>query len=105
MKESEFHQLADALLTQIEEMIDESGANIDYEATGNVLTLEFEDRSQIVINKQEPMREIWLASKSGGYHFSLQSDAWICSKSGLELIELVKQECVKHADELIDWPE
>ncbi|MBM7037570.1 iron donor protein CyaY [Vibrio ulleungensis] len=105
MKESEFHQLADALLTQIEEMIDESGADIDYEATGNVLTLEFEDRSQIVINKQEPMREIWLASKSGGYHFSLQADAWICSKSGLELIELVKQECVKHANEPIDWPE
>ncbi len=103
MNESEFHQIADALLAQIEEMIDDSGADIDYEATGNVLTLEFEDRSQIVINKQEPMREIWLASKSGGYHFSMQNDQWLCSKTGLELIELVKRECVAHAQEEIDW--
>ena len=103
MKESEFHQIADAMLEQIGEMIDDSGADIDYETIGNVMTLEFEDRSQIVINKQEPMREIWLASKSGGYHLSLQGSQWLCSKTGLELIALVKQECERQAGEEIDW--
>ncbi|MFA0252621.1 iron donor protein CyaY, partial [Vibrio sp. 10N.261.45.A4] len=49
------------------------------------------------------MREIWLASKSGGYHFSMQEGAWICSKTGFELMALVKAECEKQAGEEIDW--
>ncbi len=104
MNETEFHQLVDVQMQIIEEMIDDSGADIDYEVTGNVMTLEFEDRSQIIINRQEPMKEIWLASKSGGFHFSYQQEQWICSKTGVELIAMVKQECEKHADEEIEWP-
>ncbi|ANO31736.1 iron donor protein CyaY [Vibrio breoganii] len=103
MKDSEFHQLADEQLTNIEQAIEDSGADIDFETSGNVMTLEFEDRTQIIINKQEPMREIWLASKSGGYHFSMQEGAWICSKTGFELMALVKAECEKQAGEEIDW--
>lgn len=103
MKDTEFHQLVDAQMQTIEEMIDDSGADIDYETSGNVMTLEFEDRSQIIINRQEPMKEIWLASKSGGFHFALTEQQWICSKTGLELIEMVKQECSKHCGETILW--
>ncbi|GAK84768.1 frataxin homolog CyaY [Vibrio ponticus] len=103
MNDTEFHQHADEQMQFIEEMIDESGADIDYETSGNVMTLEFEDRSQIIINRQEPMREIWLASRSGGFHFAYVDQQWICSKTGLELIAMVKQECEKHAGEAIDW--
>ncbi len=103
MNETEFHQLADTQMEFIEEMIDDSGADIDYEVTGNVMTLDFEDRSQVIINRQEPMKEIWLASKSGGFHFQYVDQRWICSKTGLELIEMVKQECEKHANETIEW--
>jgi CyaY protein len=49
------------------------------------------------------MREIWLASRSGGFHFKLIDEKWTCSKTGVELFEMVKQECVKHAGETIDW--
>ena len=90
-------------MQNIEEAIDESEADVDYEVTGNVMTLEFENRSQIIINRQEPMREIWLASKSGGFHFKLINNKWTCSKTGMELFEMVKEECVKHAGEEIDW--
>lgn len=103
MNNTEFHQLVDNELQLIEEAIDESGADIDYETTGNVMTLEFEDRSQIIINSQEPMQEIWLASKSGGFHFQYQANQWICSKTGVEFAQMVKQECEKHAGEAIDW--
>ncbi len=103
MNTSEFHQLVDEQWLLIEEGIDESGADIDYETTGNVLTLEFDDRSQIVINRQEPMAEIWLASKSGGFHFQYKNKRWICSKTNLEFIPMVKEECTKHAGETIDW--
>ncbi|UPR52103.1 iron donor protein CyaY [Vibrio cyclitrophicus] len=103
MNETEFHQLVDIQMQNIEEAIDGSEADIDYEVTGNVMTLEFENRSQIIINRQEPMKEIWLASKSGGFHFKLIDDKWTCSKTGMELFEMVKEECVKHAGEEIDW--
>ncbi|GHZ98864.1 cyaY protein [Vibrio cholerae] len=79
MNETEFHQLVDSQLERIEAAIDEAGADIDYETSGNVMTLEFDDGSQIIINRQEPMREIWLASKSGGYHFKSIDGEWICS--------------------------
>ncbi|MEZ8619081.1 iron donor protein CyaY [Vibrio splendidus] len=103
MNDTEFHQLVDIQMQNIEEAIDESEADVDYEVTGNVMTLEFENRSQIIINRQEPMREIWLASKSGGFHFKLVDDKWTCSKTGMELFEMVKEECVKHAGEEINW--
>lgn len=103
MNETEFHQRVDSQLQIIEQAIDDSGADIDYETTGNVMTLEFEDRSQIIINRQEPMKEIWLASKSGGFHFQWQDEQWLCSKTGMELISMVKQECEKHAGEEIEW--
>ncbi|MBT9243863.1 iron donor protein CyaY [Vibrio splendidus] len=103
MNDTEFHQLVDIQMQNIEEAIDESEADVDYEVTGNVMTLEFENRSQIIINRQEPMREIWLASKSGGFHFKLIDDKWTCSKTGMELFEMVKEECEKHADEEINW--
>lgn len=103
MNDTEFHQLVDEQLEIIEQAIDNAGADIDYETSGNVMTLEFDDRSQIIINRQEPMHEIWLASKSGGFHFKPIDQNWICSKTGLELIAMVKQECEKHAGETIDW--
>ena len=103
MNETEFHQQADSQMQLIEQAIDETGADIDYETSGNVMTLEFDDRSQIIINRQEPMKEIWLASKSGGFHFQWKNEQWICSKTGVELLEMVKQECGKHAGEAIDW--
>jgi CyaY protein len=103
MNDTEFHQLVDQQMEQIEQLIDGSGADIDYETSGNVMTLDFEDKSQIIINRQEPMHEIWLASKSGGFHFQFTDQQWICSKTGMTLLELVKQECEIHAAEPIEW--
>jgi CyaY protein len=103
MNDTEFHQLVDAQLEIIEQIIDDSGADIDYEAAGNVMTLEFEDRSQIIINRQEPMQEIWLASKSGGFHFQYKGQEWICSKTGMEFVTMVKQECEKQSREPVEW--
>ncbi|WP_041394584.1 iron donor protein CyaY [Photobacterium profundum] len=103
MNDTEFHKLVDHALMIIEEGIDESGADIESETTGNVLTLEFENRSQIVINRQEPLHELWLASKSGGYHFKYNNGEWHCTRSGEEFFALVKRECSVHAGETVDW--
>ena len=69
MNESEFNQLAEETMIAIEEAVDASGADIDYDNAGDILTLEFADGSQIIINRQTPLSQIWVAAKSGGYHF------------------------------------
>lgn len=70
MDESEFIQLAEKTLIAIEAAIEDSDADIDYDISGQILTLEFATGSQIIINRQTPLRQIWVAARSGGFHFS-----------------------------------
>ena len=69
MNESQFNQLAEETMIAIEEAIEASGADIDYDNVADILTLEFSNGSRIIINKQTPLSQIWVAAKSGGYHF------------------------------------
>lgn len=103
MDNSLYHKLVDEQWDAIEHGIDESGADIDYEISGNILTLDFANGSQIVINRQEPKHEIWLASKTGGYHFIYRDEQWFCTKSNLEFMQLLQRECAIHAEEPISW--
>ncbi|MGL5336147.1 MAG: iron donor protein CyaY, partial [Enterovibrio sp.] len=98
-----FHILVDKEMHWLENAIEQSGAPIDYEMNGNVMTLEFENNSQIVINRQEAMQQIWLASLSGGYHFSYAQNEWRCSKTGATLKEALTKECSLQAGETLSW--
>ena len=86
MNESEFHSVADQTIEDIQNAIDDSGADIDYEAVGGVLTLEFDDESKIIFSKQPPARQLWMAARSGGFHFDYDSrkQQWICDSGGNE---------------------
>ena len=94
MTDTEFHQLADdmiqAIENEIETAIDEQDADDDIDASVNVLQLEFVDGSKIVINKQEPLHEIWLATRFGGYHFGFVEGKWIDGRSGNEFMPFVQ---------------
>ena len=78
MNESQFNQLAEETMIAIEEAIEASGADIDYDNVADILTLEFSNGSRIIINKQTPLSQIWVAAKSGGYHFDYDetSELW-----------------------------
>ena len=80
MNESEFHALADQTIADIQDAIDDSGADIDYEEVGGVLTLEFENESKIIFSKQPPALQLWVAARSGGFHFDYEADKqqWLC---------------------------
>lgn len=69
MEESEFHKRVDAILTVVEAAMDNTESDIDAELNGGILTLTFENGSKIIVNRQAPNREIWVAAKSGGFHF------------------------------------
>lgn len=94
MNESEFNELAEQVIEQIQDAIDDSGSDIDYDEIGGVLTLEFEDGSKIIFSRQAPVKQLWMAAKSGGFHFDYdeQSNCWVCdSGEREELFEMLSR--------------
>ena len=93
MTESEFNQKVDDILIQIEDAIDQSGADIDYDSAGGVLTLTFEDDSKIIINRQTPLKQIWLATRGGGFHFdyNTEKNQWQLENDTLEFFDALSQ--------------
>lgn len=86
MNESEFDKKATDTLLRIEQGIEESSADIDFEAAGGILTLEFANGTKIIVNKQGAAGQIWVAAKSGGYHYGFVDGRWINDQGGGELM-------------------
>jgi len=86
MNEAEFEALADQALGAIERSLERSGAAADVELkAAGVLELTFEDGSKMVINRHRAAREIWVAARSGGFHFRWDGAAWRDTRDGGEL--------------------
>ena len=91
MTESEFLQHSDALFADIEDQIDEGGWDFDCQFSGNVLTLEANDGSQIIVNRHTPNQELWIAAKSGGYHFAERDGQWLATRDGSEFFTVLSE--------------
>ena len=101
MTETEFNQLVDATFLKIEAALDASDAGLDYETAGGILSLEFEDGGKIIINRQGPTQEIWVAAKSGGYHYRWDGAAWRNTRDGSELFQSLSAYASQQAGEVI----
>jgi CyaY protein len=88
MTDPEFMDRAEILLKAVEtccdRINDDSDADIDNQRVGGMITLVFANKSQIVINLQKPLHEIWLAARSGGYHYKFDSGQWMDTKGNGE---------------------
>jgi CyaY protein len=105
MNESEFRNIADQTIEVIQDAIDASGADIDYEESGGVLTLEFDNGSKIIFSKQPPVKQLWMAARSGGYHFGYDADndTWVCdSGDNEELFAMLSRLATEQSGEVID---
>ena len=85
MTDSEFHAQAEATLAAIERAIEAVDLDAEIERSGSVLTLEFANASKVVVNTQAPMQQIWVAARSGGFHFAWSDGAWRDTRDGREL--------------------
>jgi CyaY protein len=86
MDESEFTRNVEATLQALDRRIEASGIDADCEFKGTaVLEIEFGDGSKIIVNAQAAAREIWVAAKSGGYHFRELDGRWVNTRDGTEL--------------------
>jgi CyaY protein len=86
MTETEFHRAVDAVLARIEGTLEAVDA-LDIDLEGGVLTVECPDASRIIVNRQTPNREIWVAARSGGFHFAWRDGAWRDTRGGAEFFE------------------
>lgn len=90
MTESEFLGLADTVLSRIEDALEHitqtTDLDIECSRNGNVLQIEFIDNgSKIIVNSQAPLQEMWVAAKSGGFHYKRVGDQWVNTRDGSEL--------------------
>ncbi|WP_286298560.1 iron donor protein CyaY [Polynucleobacter sp. TUM22923] len=93
--DKQFYQLGSNLLQSIEAALEAADDALDLDLDverqgGNVINIRFKDRSVIIVNTQPPLHEIWVAAKSGGYHYrwagSLAQPLWLDTKTGRELL-------------------
>lgn len=99
MNDSEFQHLADQLYQKIEDCIEESGADVDYDQNGVLLTLEFENRSKLIINRQQPLHQIWLATQENGHHYNYDAGKWIDDRSGDDFLVFLSAAIFKQSQE------
>ncbi|MFZ3220774.1 MAG: iron donor protein CyaY [Rhodoferax sp.] len=101
MTDPEFMDRADALLKAVEaccdRINDETDADVDNQRTGGMVTLTFSSGSQIVINQQKPLHEIWLATKAGGYHYRWVDGQWRDTKGQGEFFSTLSSNASQQA--------
>jgi len=86
MEETEFVALAEQTLERIEASLEESGVDADVQLKpGGVIEIEYADGSKMIINRHAAAREIWVAARSGGFHFRWEGGAWRDTRDGTEL--------------------
>jgi CyaY protein len=105
LTEARFHDLVDATQQTLEDVFDESGLDIDLEISAGVLTVKFENGSQLIFSRQEPLRQLWLAAVSGGFHFDYdkESERWMCDKSEEQLGEMLERIVKQQAGVELDF--
>lgn len=94
MTESEFEALADAAIAALERALEGSTLDVDIEMKGSgVLELEFADGGRIVVNRHTAARELWVAARSGGFHFRYDGGKWRDTRDGSEFFAALSRLC------------
>ena len=91
LSDSEYHARTSAVLASIEASIDawlqDDVVDIDTNRSGGLLELGFENGSKIVLNTQAPLQELWLAARSGGFHYRYVASVWVNTRGGADLFD------------------
>lgn len=92
MTETEFIALTDHVLEHIGNALDGSDADVDWQLNDGILEIDCSDSEdsggsggKIIVNRHLPNREIWLATRGGGYHFKQVEKTWKDTRGGNDL--------------------
>lgn len=93
MTDSEYRARTNAALASIEARVDawlqNDVVDIDTQRSGGLLEMSFPNGSKIILNTQPPLQELWLAARSGGYHYRYVAGAWRDTRDGRDLFEVL----------------
>ena len=106
LSEARFHDLVDAAQQAVEDIFDDSDLDLDLENSAGVLTVRFEKGSQVILSRQEALRQLWVAARSGGFHFDYDESGslWICDSTREPLGALLNRTTLEQAGEDVDFP-
>lgn len=95
LKYSKYYKLLDHLFLKIEDNLNlySNDVEIDYEIQNYVITITFINKSLIIINKQELLRQVWLATSKNGYHFNYKDHQWICNRTKRNFWDVFQHAC------------
>ena len=103
MSEAQFHETVDHLFLQVEEILDEAQSDIDFVNSSGLLTIICENKSQIILSRQPPLQQVWLACLAGGLHFELVQDTWLLTTDNSQTFgQCITQALQQQADETFD---
>ena len=107
LPEAEYRRLSDAVLASIEATVDrwlqDDVVDIDSHRTGGLLELSFPNGSKLVINTQPPLQELWLAARSGGFHFRHEAGHWVDTRDGSEFFGSLSRCASEQAGQALDF--
>ena len=107
MTDLEFLNHAEALLQSLEASCDrlneDADNDIDNQRVGGMITLTFANRSQIIVNLQKPLQEVWLAAQSGGYHYRFDGQHWQDTKGQGEFFERLSQDATAQTGQALSF--
>ncbi len=105
MTDFEFNDRIDKLMVAIEDAIEECEVDIDCENAGGILTLTFDNRSQIILSRQSALKQLWVAARSGGFYLNFEAvqQHWACDGNGEELAVLLNRCMSDQAGEEIEF--
>ena len=103
MTEAEFNELIDHTFEALETSLDQVEGDLDYEMSGGVLTVEFENDTMLVFSRQSPTLQLWLAARSGGFHFDYdtEGECWRLQGKDDELYSCLSRYCSEQAGETV----
>ncbi len=93
MNEAQYSDLLDDLMVGIEDAIEDAELDIDFETAAGILTLTCPDNSKVILSRQTPLLQLWLAAKSGGFHFDYAEDqqAWVLDSTGDSFTDMLNR--------------
>lgn len=105
MNDSEYMDRAEALLQAVEtncdRINDETDADLDNQRLGGMVSITFANHSQIVINQQKPLQEVWMATKAGGFHYRWLDGQWQDTKGHSEFFSALTQNATAQSGQVL----
>jgi CyaY protein len=104
--EKHFVDQCQKTLSMIEAAVEQAaddGAEVDFETQGGILEIECADGSKIIVSPHLIARELWVAAKSGGFHFRNDVvEGWVDTRTGeplsVRLAEILKEQGQIHVN-------